>query len=103
MLTIIKNPLVALIVGVLIGAASMPIILEKVKKPVEFKCPEPAACICPEQKPCNGIDFDKIKSKALTIHNTQHLTVSGDSLIEQKIKEVIAAEFGKLRLAKCKY
>jgi hypothetical protein len=74
------------------GAAAMPLILERVKKPVEFKCPD---CICPKQEPCNGIDFEKIKSKNLTIQNQQYLTIDGDSTLKESIRLMFVEEFEK--------
>jgi hypothetical protein len=72
------------------------------KKCPDLKCPEvniPPAKECP---PCNGIDFDKIKSKYITIQNEQHLTVSGDSLFAKKIVDDLKAEMKALKLSKCK-
>jgi hypothetical protein len=73
---------------------------------MDKQCPD---CNCPEQKPCNGIDFDKIKSRNITIENRQYLTVSGDSTLLKRITEenqkVIAdlkAEMQRLKLSKCK-
>lgn len=55
------------------------------KQKINLKCPECPSLSCPEQKPCNGIDFDKIKSKGITIHNTQHLTVDGSAEFEKAL------------------
>lgn len=62
-----------------------------------FKCPE-----LPEQKPCNGIDFDKIKSRNITIENRQYLTIDGDSVLVDNIIKGVRAEMEKLRLSRCK-
>lgn len=68
----------------------------KVLRPkINLTCPPAPACKCPEQKPCNGIDFDKIKSKNITIQNEQHLTVSGDSVMIESIRKMINEEVDK--------
>jgi len=97
-------PLVAL-VG--IGAGSVgTVAINKSLKPV-IKVEEKIVHLkCPEVKPCNGIDFDKIKSRNVTIQNEQHLTVSGDSLFVAKLMEevrsVIKQEISATKLARCK-
>jgi hypothetical protein len=89
--------IIACAVGIAIGSGGTLFISKAVKPVVKLSCPE-----CPEQKPCNGIDFDKIKSRALTIQNHQHLTVSGDSLMVEKLIGEFRKELQALRLARCK-
>lgn len=72
------------------------------KKCPDLKCPQPAACICPEQKPCQGIDFDKIKSKSITIDNKQYLTIKGDSMLVDKIREVVKSELEDFKVRRCR-
>lgn len=72
---------------------------QKLAKPPVVEIPD---CICPEQKPCNGIDFDKIKSRQLTIQNQQYLTVSGDSLFTKTLVDQLRKELQAVRLARCK-
>lgn len=68
-------------------------------KKIVSKLPD---CNCPEQKPCQGIDFDKIKSRAVTIENHQHITTSGDSLLIPKIRKVFKEEMEEAKLVRCK-
>ena len=63
----------------------------------KISCPPPEKC-----PPCNGIDFDKIKSKALTIQNHQYLTVNADSSFDVTIRKVIQEEISRAKIARCK-
>jgi hypothetical protein len=72
---------------------------KKLEKPVvipEHKCP---ACNC---EPCNGIDFDKIKGKYITLNNTQKVEMNGDSLIVKRIQEALRQELEDFKVKKCK-
>lgn len=75
-------------------------------KVLDKKCPDckPTFSCPPVEKcpPCNGIDFEKIKSKALTIQNKQYLTVNGDSAIDVTLRKIIQEEMAKLKLSRCK-
>lgn len=93
-------PLIA-IIGIGVGSAGTLVIAKKVKPEIKLEC-NPPDCICPEQKPCNGIDFDKIKSRAITIQNTQYLTVNGDTVLVDIYIKALQRELAKLRLARCK-
>lgn len=53
---------------------------------------------CPEQKPCQGIELDKVKGRNVTIEVQQYLTTSGDSTIRSIIRE----ELTKLKISKCR-
>jgi hypothetical protein len=97
----IKVIAVASLIGMVIGGAATLGITKAVKPEIKLECPQ-QVCECPEQKPCNGIDFDKIKSKAITIQNTQYLTVNGDTVLVQVYIKALQAELAKLRLARCK-
>lgn len=92
LLSIIGIPALCLLIG--FGAGM--ITFKKLEKPVTYDCPD---CVCPEQLPCNGIDFDKIKSKYITIKNTQYLTLKGDSILVDRLVEEIRKE---LKSVKCK-
>jgi hypothetical protein len=72
------------------------------KKCPDLNCPEIPDCICPKQEPCNGIDFDKIKSRNLTIENKQYLTINGDSLLYDKMRQALKAELEEFKVRKCK-
>lgn len=72
------------------------------KRCPDLVCPQQAACVCPEPKPCQGIDFDKIKSKNITIQNEQYLTIEGDSLLVKRIGQEVRAELERVRMARCK-
>jgi hypothetical protein len=99
--------LIAVIVGIGIGTSGTLTIAKMIKPKIEVPpCP---ACNCPEQKPCNGIDFDKIKSRNLAVHVDQHLTLNGDStLLKRFIEELqksnadLKQEMKNLKLSKCK-
>jgi hypothetical protein len=87
--------------GVAVGTAGTIFITKAVQpKIVTEKVQAPQ---CP---PCNGIDYDKIKSKNLTIQNTQYLTVSGDSALKENLeasyRKILQEELSKLRVSKCK-
>lgn len=72
---------------------------QKLQKPVvipEYKCP---SCHC---EPCNGIDFDKIKGKYITLHNVQNVQMQGDSLIIDKIQKALREELEDFKVKKCK-
>jgi hypothetical protein len=60
------------------------------------KCPD---CRC---EPCNGIDFDKIKGKYITLNNTQKVEMNGDSLIIEQIRQVLHQELEDFKVKKCK-
>jgi hypothetical protein len=53
-------------------------------------------------QPCNGIDYDKIKSKNLTIENTQVLTVNGDSTLLETFRKIVKEEMQAANVVKCK-
>lgn len=91
--------LIAVAVGIAIGAAGSLTIAKAVKPEIKVVTEKVIAPQCP---PCNGIDFDKIKSKALTIQNKQYLTVNGDSTLESKIRSIIREEMAAANLVKCK-
>lgn len=97
-------PLVAFI-GIGAGSAGT-ILVNKSLRPVINVEEKIVHLKCPEVKPCNGIDFDKIKSRNLTIQNEQHLTVSGDSLfiskIIEEVKKAVKEEIKSTRIARCK-
>lgn len=74
--------------------------LEETAKIIKaHKCPD---CVCPTPKPCGNIDFDKMKSRAITIQNHQHITYGGDSLLLPRIREVVREEMEEAKLVKCK-
>jgi hypothetical protein len=73
--------------------------LQKAPIVQDKKCPD---CICPKQEPCNGIDFDKIKSRNVTIENKQYLTINGDTLLIDKIKDALHSELEDFKVKKCK-
>jgi hypothetical protein len=94
--------IIVAVAGLGIGSAGTLWIAKAVKPTVKVSCPKAPDCDCPELKPWNGIDFDKIKSKYITIQNEQHLTIKGDSLLVKEISEAVKAELMKLKLARCK-
>lgn len=94
--------IIAAVVGIAVGSGSTLLITKAVKPVIKLTCPKSPDCNCPEQKPCNGIDFDKIKSRALTIQNHQHLTVDGDSTFSVTIRTIIQEEIAKTKLSRCK-
>lgn len=96
-----KTIIIAAVVGFLAGGGATLAITKSVKPEIKLECPQ-AKLSCPEQKPCNGIDFDKIKSRAITIQNTQYLTVDGDSLVLDAYREILQQELARLKLARCK-
>lgn len=83
----------------LLGFIGGMITFKKLDKPVSYNCPD---CICPEQLPCNGIDFDKIKSKYITIKNSQYLTVKGDSILVDRIVDDVKKELERLNVTRCR-
>jgi hypothetical protein len=97
----LKITAIAALLSMVLGSAGTFLMIKKYEKPIELTC-NPAPCNCPEQKPCNGIDFDKIKSKAITIQNTQYLTVNGDTVLVEVYIKALQKELSKLRLARCK-
>jgi hypothetical protein len=101
MITKYLLPIVA-VISMALGSAGTVFLTKAVRPRVEVSCPPAPDCNCPEQKPCNGIDFDKIKSRAITIQNTQYLTVNGDTVLVQVYIKALQAELAKLRLARCR-
>jgi hypothetical protein len=89
--------------GVAVGTAGTLYITKAVKPEIVVKTEKVLAPQCP---PCNGIDYDKIKSKNLTIQNTQYLTVSGDSALKENLeascRKILQEELSKLKVSKCK-
>ena len=94
--------LAALVVGVTIGSVATMKIQKLTKPEINLACPPAPACICPDPKPCNGIDFDKIKSRAITIQNTQYLTISGDSTMFQRFDELLTKRLEELKVVRTK-
>lgn len=98
-------PIVA-IVGMAVGSAGTVWLTKAVKPIVHLKCPNIPDCNCPKPDPCNGIDFDKIKSRNLTIENKQYITANGDSLVLKKqldeTRLIFQQELAKLKLSRCK-
>lgn len=88
---------ISLLVGISTGVVGTLKVTKAIKPIVKVECPS-----CPEQKPCNGIDYDKIKSKNLTIQNTQYLTVDGDSTALAAYIDALRVELKSLKLARCK-
>lgn len=87
--------------GIVLGSGGT-LYLNKMMKPeIKLEC-KPAPCNCPEQKPCQGIDFDKIKSKYITIENQQYLTIKGDTLLVKNIREALREELNDFKVRKCK-
>lgn len=91
----------ALLLAAAIGGGSAVAIIKATKPTIEVINKE-VKLSCPEVKPCNGIDYDKIKSRNLTIENTQYLTVNGDSVLTSAIIEGLRAELAKLKVSRCK-
>jgi hypothetical protein len=87
--------------GVAIGTAGTIFIVKAVQPKVVTE-----KVMAPQCPPCNGIDYDKIKSKNLTIQNTQYLTVSGDSALKENLeascRKILQEELSKLKVSKCK-
>lgn len=95
---------ITIIIGVaafLLGGGAALSLTKAIKPEVKVTCPQ-QICKCPEQKPCNGIDFDKIKSRAITIQNTQYLTVSGDTTLLDAYAALLRKELAAVKLARCK-
>jgi hypothetical protein len=98
----LKGMAISAVIGMAIGGAATLGITKAVKPEVKVSCPKCPDLKCPEEKPCNGIDFDKIKSRNVTIENTQHITTSGDSLLIPKIRKVVREEMEAAKLVKCR-
>ena len=98
----VTKTLIFIVIGIVTGSTGTLAIAKLIKPNIKVECPSCPDMICPEQKPCNGIDFDKIKSKNITIQNDQHLTVTGDSLLVDRIVNEIKMEMRALKLSKCK-
>ena len=90
------------LVCIAVGSAGTLYITKAVKPEIVVRCPDAPACNCPEQKPCNGIDFDKIKSRHLTIQNEQFLTIDGDSLVMDNIREALRLELQDFKAKRCR-
>jgi hypothetical protein len=91
------------IIGIVIGAAAgsgATLYISKAVKPnVIVKTEKVVAPQCP---PCQGIDFDKIKSKYITIENQQYLTIQGDSTLKEAIRQIIKDELSAAKVVKCR-
>lgn len=94
-----RTTLIVALVAFIAGGTTILGVTKAVKPVIKLECPR---TVCPEQKPCNGIDFDKIKSKAVTIQNTQYLTVNGDTVLVEAYINALRKELSTLRLARCK-
>lgn len=89
-------PIIVFLAGIVGGMA----VNQKLQKPAApCKCP---SLTCPDPKPCQGIDFDKIKAKGLTIQNTQYLTVKGDSVTADMVRKALREELEDFKVRKCK-
>jgi hypothetical protein len=91
--------IIAVVVAAGLGSAATLYITKAVKPQIVVKTEKVVAPQCP---PCNGIDFEKIKSKNITIENQQYLTIQGDSTLKEVIRQIISEEFKKAQLVRCK-
>jgi hypothetical protein len=76
--------------------------IEQLAKLDKKKCPD---CKCPEVKPCPPqIDFDKIKSKNVTIQaqTVTNYIVEGDSSFREHLKQDIRAINSELDIVRVK-
>lgn len=98
----ITKYLIFVAVGVAIGIGSTLGITKAVKPQMNLVCnPAPCECNCP---PTLGSEFDKIKSKYVTLNlnQTYKTTMNGDSLfIATLVKEIEALNL-KLKISRCK-
>ena len=104
-LLIAKN-IIPFIVGVIISTSSILGLQHLMKQPITLTCPEPIISLkCPEQKnQSNTIDIEKLKAARgkITIQQHYHYELNSDTLLITKIRDTIAHELNKLRIAKCK-
>jgi hypothetical protein len=69
---------------------------------LDKKCPD---CKCPKYEPCPpSIDYDKMKAKNIqvTIHQHNHLEVSGDSLLLPTLEQLFNKKFSELNVVRTK-
>jgi len=92
----------ALLLSALIGGGAAVGVIRATKPTIEVVNKE-VVLKCPEVKPCNGIDYDKIKNvRGLTINNSQYLTVDGDSVLTSAIIAGLRAELERLKISRCR-
>jgi MinD superfamily P-loop ATPase len=98
---LIKNPIITLIFGLLIGCPAGMVLLTKVQNPPEYDCPA-CNCDCPEIPPATAIEMDKVKKGAVVhIHQQANIQMSGEkgmNLLMQKMDSLMKAQ----KISRCK-
>jgi hypothetical protein len=88
--------------GALIGAAAT-LGIVKATQPVIKINPTPCRCDCPEVKPCEKIDFDKIKNvRGLQIHNHLVYVLGSDTVSAESLEQTFRRVAQELKLSRCK-
>lgn len=86
----------------LVGAA-VTLGIVKATQPKIIINPTPCHCDCPEVKPCEKIDFDKIKNvRGLQIHNHLVYVMGSDTVSLPDMEQAFRKVATELKLSRCK-
>lgn len=90
----------------LIGAGATVGIVQATRPVIKTEVADktPCNCTCPEIKPCNAIDFDKIKNVkgGFTIQNHQYYVVNSDTFSLEAITQAMRKVALEQKLSRCK-
>lgn len=86
----------------LLGAGATLGIIRATTRPITVN-PTPCNCDCPEIKPANGIDFDKIKNvRGLTIQNHQYYVMGADTVSRESLVDAFRKVATEQKLSRCR-
>lgn len=93
----IKNYLISILIGVVLGIAGTTAIIHSTKKEIKVSCPTP---ICPKCPP--SIEVEKLKDFRGKFILNQTYEIGGDSLLRINLLKDIENLILKQKLSRCK-
>lgn len=93
----IKNYLISILIGVVLGIAGTTAIIHSTQKEVKLSCPPPVCPKCPV-----SIDIDKLKDFRGKFVLNQTYEIGGDSSLKTNLLKDIESLIMKQKLSRCK-
>ena len=93
----IKNYLLAILIGMVLGIAGMTAIVNYTKKEVKLSCPPPVCPKCPV-----SIDIEKLKDFRGKFILNQSYEINGDSSLKANLLKDIESIILKQKVSRCK-
>ena len=93
----IKNYLLAILIGMVLGIAGMTAIVNYTKKEVKLSCPPPVCPKCPV-----SIDIEKLKDFRGKFILNQSYEINGDSSLKANLLKDIESIILKQKISRCK-